>query len=480
MEINIYDYVQRWAINYIVYHSSHLRDYGDADEANSLFSAQYQEAMSKLRTAGVEVNISSIQAQMQSQTSAAAKGLHILSDLEIGTLLDSTLDEIAAGINEGIELAGQTIGFENYNNIIQEASGFSNLLASGQVDVQRVNEFFRLIVDGLLQANAIDVSVLDALTQIGRQLVGTSFQINQGQQNAVVAASDIDVQTAQRVIESLNRAVQKLGSEGFVNSRSFANTISYIFRQAIGNRISQLIVAEGINIGVNTADSILDKFIAQSGGKMQWIDRGQGQNSVSSTKGTVNVFNNDAFNLRVTKNGQTFDIEIGTNINARWQNRRQSQNKISVFANMSVGNYFSGQPEKYLAYNMIAHRATGADFEEAFNNIRATVAASFFNEWVQQGEFSSIRGHIGQLLIVNGKVFSVQRIVNNICDDIMRNNAHEVISIGGDSAIGNRWQGNSGPNILDAITRSNIVNGVISKMVIAATLNNNILTKYAY
>ena len=62
----------------------------------------------------------------------------------------------------------------------------------------------------------------------------------------------------------------------------------------------------------------------------------------------------------------------------------------------------------------------------------------------------------------------------------MRNNAHEVISIGGDSAIENRWQGNSGPNVLDAITRSNIVNGVISKMVIAATLNNNILIKYAY
>lgn len=479
MEVNIYDYVQRWAINYIVYHSSHLRDYGDADEANNLFSAQYQEAMSKLRTAGVEVNISSIQAQMQSQTSAAAKGLRILSDLEVGTLLDSTLDEIAAGINEGIELAGQTVGFQNYNTIIQDASGFSNLLVSGQADVQRVNEFFRLIIDGLLQANAIDINILDALTQIGRQLVGTGFQINQTQQNAVVAASDVDIQTAQKVIDSLNRAVQRLGSEGFVNSRSFANTISYIFRQVIGNRISQLIVAEGINIGINTTDSILNNFVAQSNGKFQWVNKGQ-DTTVSSTKGTVNIFNNDAFNLRVTKSGQTFNIEIGTNINARWQNKRQVQNRIQVSANMNVGNYFSGQPEKYLAYNMIAHRATGADFEEAFNNIRATTAASFFNEWVQQGEFSSTRGHIGQFLIVNGRVFSIQRIVNNICNDIIRNNAHDVISIGGDSAIGNKWQGNSGPNILDAITRSNIVNGVISKMVIAATLNNNILTKYAY
>lgn len=479
MEVNIYDYVQRWAINYIVYHSSHLRNYGDVGEANSLFSAQYQEAMSKLRTAGVEVNISSIQAQMKSQTSAAAKGLRILSDLEVGTLLDSTLDEIAAGINEGIELAGQTVGFQNYNTIIQDASGFSNLLVSGQADVQRVNEFFRLIIDGLLQANAIDINILDALTQIGRQLVGTGFQINQTQQNAVVAASDVDIQTAQKVIDSLNRAVQRLGSEGFVNSRSFANTISYIFRQVIGNRISQLIVAEGINIGINTTDSILNNFVAQSNGKFQWVNKGQ-DTTVSSTKGTVNIFNNDAFNLRVTKNGQTFDIEIGTNINARWQNKRQVQNRIQVSANMNVGNYFSGQPEKYLAYNMIAHRATGADFEEAFNNIRATIAASFFNEWVQQGEFSSTRGHIGQFLIVNGRVFSIQRIVNNICNDIIRNNAHDVISIGGDSAIGNKWQGNSGPNILDAITRSNIVNGVISKMVIAATLNSNILTKYAY
>ena len=479
MEVNIYDYVQRWAINYIVYHSSHLRDYGDADEANSLFSAQYQEAMSKLRTAGVEVNISSIQAQMQSQTSAAAKGLRILNDLEVGTLLDSTLDEIAAGINEGIELAGQTVGFQNYNTIIQDASRFSNLLVSGQADIQRVNEFFRLIIDGLLQANAIDINILDALTQIGRQLVGTGFQINQTQQNAVVAASDVDIQTAQKVIGSLNRAVQKLGSEGFVNSRSFANTISYIFRQVIGNRIRQLIVAEGINIGINTTDSILNNFVAQSNGKFQWVNKGQ-DTTVSGTKGTVNIFNNDVFNLRVTKSGQTFDIEIGTNINARWQNKRQVQNRIQVSANMNVGNYFSGQPEKYLAYNMIAHRATGADFEEAFNNIRATIAASFFNEWVQQGEFSSTRGHIGQFLIVNGRVFSIQRIVNNICNDIIRNNAHDVISIGGDSAIGNKWQGNSGPNILDAITRSNIVNGVISKMVIAATLNNNILTKYAY
>lgn len=478
MDVNIYDYVQRWAINYIVYHSGHLREYGDAEEANSLFSAQYQEAISKMRTAGVEANISSIQAQMQSQTSTAANGLRILSDLQIGTLLDSTLDEIAAGINEGIDLAGGAISFDNYNAIIQQAGNFSNLFASGQADTERVNSFFNLIVEGLSQANAININVLDALTQIGNQLVGTSFQIDKNIQNTVLMTNDIDIQTAQKVIASLNRAVQKLNENGIVSSRSFANTISYIFRQVIGNRISQLIVAEGINIGVNTTDTILNNFIIQSGRKLQWSNKEQ--NNISNSKGVVKVFNNDTFNLQVTKNNQTFNIEIGTNINAKWQNKKQSQNQISISANMSVGNYFSEQPEKYLAYNMIAHRFIGPDFEQAFNNIRATVAATFFNDWIQQGEFASTRGHFGQFLIVNGKIFSIQRIINNICDDILRNNAHDIISIGESSSIGNRWQGNSGPNILDAITRSNIVNGVISKMVIAATLNNNILSKYAY
>ena len=129
---------------------------------------------------------------------------------------------------------------------------------------------------------------------------------------------------------------------------------------------------------------------------------------------------------------------------------------------------------------MIAHRFTGSDFEESFNNIRASVAASFFNEWVSSGGLASSKGHLGQLLIVNGKVFSIQRIINNICDDIVRNSGHEIVSIGGENSTGNKWYGNTGPNVLDALTRSNIVNEVISKLTISATLNNNILSKYAY
>ena len=66
-----------------------------------------------MKTAGIETQIASIQEQMQSKGPVAVSGLRVLSDLQIGTLLDSTLDQIAAGINEGIELAGGQVNFEN-------------------------------------------------------------------------------------------------------------------------------------------------------------------------------------------------------------------------------------------------------------------------------------------------------------------------------------------------------------------------------
>ena len=115
MTIDIYNYWNRWLINYIVYHKEHLIEYGDVDSANTHFSAQYQEAISKMNSSSEEAYISSIQEQMQSQGQAAAKGIKILSDIQVGTLLDSTLDEIVKGINEGIDLAGEQVNFDNYN-----------------------------------------------------------------------------------------------------------------------------------------------------------------------------------------------------------------------------------------------------------------------------------------------------------------------------------------------------------------------------
>lgn len=479
MYIDIYDYFDRWMINYIVYHKEHLIEYGDVESADSHFSAQYQNAIEKMNSIGEEAYITSIQAQMQQQGIGAAKGLQILSDLEVGTLLESTLDQIADGINQGIDLAGGQITFDNYNTILQNVKSFNNLLSTGQPDVQRVQQFFNLLLQGLEQAKLLDLNVLNALSQIGTKLVGTSFSIDETWKNRVVTLSEQDIILSQKVIDSLNRAVQKMGTENSVNSRSFANTISYIFNKIIGNKIGQIIVAEGIKAGIETTDSLLDKIILQSGGKLSWVDKNQ--NNIGKTlNGTVNIFSDDSFNLKVTKNQQVFNIEIGTNVQTKWRNKKGASNQIlQSIAKTNLSDYFTDMKSKYLAYNMIAHRYTGAQFEQSFNKIKASTAASFFNDWVQRGGFKTSNGQKAQFLVINGKVYSVYRIIKNICDDIMRNGGDDAFRLNIGSGMINKWQGHSA-SIVEAINRSNMVNQIMDKFTISATLNNNILKKYAY
>jgi hypothetical protein len=50
-----------------------------------------------------------------------------------------------------------------------------------------------------------------------------------------MSIEDGDINVAKEVIDSLSRAVSRLNEGGSVSSRSFANTISYIFRKVIGN-----------------------------------------------------------------------------------------------------------------------------------------------------------------------------------------------------------------------------------------------------
>lgn len=474
MNIDVNDYVARWEINYIVYHSGHLREYGDPESANTYFSAQYQQQRDKMDNSQATL----IQESIKSKTPIAAKGLEIAGNLENGTLLQETLDQIAAGINQGIDIAGGQINFDNYNSILQEARSFNNMLASRQTETQRINQFFNFLLQGLEQAKLLDLNILNALTNIGTQLAGTGFQIDASWENKVVALSEQDAILAQNVVNSLSRAVERLGANGTVSSRSFANTISYIFNRVIGGRIGQIIIAEGINIGVNTADSLLDKLIAQSGGKLSWVDRNNSQ-SINNSNGAINIFDSEGLQLRVIKGNQNFDIEIGTNISTKFQNSRKSNLRLAAIGRSTVGEYFSGQPEKYLAYNMIAHRYTGAVFEEAFNNIKAFTAASFFNDWIQKGGLKSSSGQPAQFLIINGRVYSVARIISNICDDIMRNGGQGAFEIQTFGQHSNKWQGTS-PSWEAARKRSDMVNEVINKLTIAGTLNNNILLKYAY
>lgn len=501
MIINVRDYVDRWMNDYIVYHSNHLINYGDIDRAGLYFNLKYQEAIDKMGDDALAGQMKIIQATMQSQGRKAAKGLQVLDSLQSGTLLESTMDEIARGINEGIDLYYQQVGFENYESIIQQAKGFNKSLSKGSMSVTQINQFFDLLLKGVEQAGKFNIQLLDGLSDIGKQLSKTSnFQIDQGWKRKATAQqlTKDDIDMANKILQYLTTAVDKFNANsGILSSQSFSSTINNIFSTVIGEKLSKELLAKGIAAGINHTDSVLDQMTKKSigNGKLTWRDKGRfnlggHRQDVQNRTSKVNIFNQKAFNLSVSEHGQVYDIEIGTNTSVRWQKGLNENSEIHMVAGTALGNYFkSGTTDRYLAYNIIAHRWSGDEFSDVYRSLRASTAATFFNEWMT-GTGSSIKGskmyvNKVQFLMINGRIYPVMRIIKNICQELSRNNSWEEsanmpFNMKIQRKDANKWQGNNGPNIEDAMKRSQLVNAVMNKLTISASLNGNILTKYAY
>lgn len=502
MYINIYDYFDRWMANYIVYHTGHLEQYGDIQRAITHFDIKFQDTMSDIKDVAIEEQMKAIQVNTKNKSQKAAGGLKILSALEKDGLITDTLDLIAEGINENMELASQQVGFDNYEEILSQAGNFSGILARTDPDVNAVNSFFNLLVQAMAQAKLIDINILNALSNIGTNLVGTSFAIDTKLINQVTGFNTVDAQKSQKIIDSLAKAADKMNQEGIVSARSFSQTISYIFNKVIGNQLELLMAAEALNLGISQADSILDELCRRplKNGKLTWESKGS-QPKNPNIYFDSDIFNNGTFSLKVKKGkNQFYDIEIGTNIDTRWyKSGINSNTKVQALGNANISNYFSDGMEKYLAYNTIAHRFSGptksfikesGDYRgmyRAFDNLVSSTAASYFKSWVKDKGFKTPTQKRAQFLVINGKVYSVMRIISNICDDIVKNGGYK-ISRNSNTAfklniptngVSNTWIGQN-PNIELGIARSNIVNELINKITISANLNGNILLKYAY
>ncbi len=77
------------------------------------------------------------------------------------------------------------------------------------------------------------------------------------------------------------------------------------------------------------------------------------------------------------------------------------------------------------------------------------------------------------------------RIIRNICNELVNldstsASADMPFNLTVPNSAANKWQGTPQPSIPYAMARSKIVNEVLNKLLISATLNGNILTKYAY
>lgn len=493
MYIDIYDYFDRWMYNYIVYHTGHLEKYGDVERANIHFGNKANNAMQNMRDAASETMLAGIQVDMRSKAPAAASSLNIANEIQNESFLVQTLDKIAEGLNEAIDRASQQVTFENYENYLSEASQFNGMLAGGDPDAAAINQFFSLLIGALEQAKLVNTDVLQALSGISSILGGQNFALDNSFMNRVQLFDNIDAQAAQKVITSLSKAAEKLRQEGTVNSRSFSNTINFIFQRVIGQKIQEIMLAEGLDYIIESADKEFDKMIKGSlHGKLSWVDRGtptkKGGNNLDAS-----LFDNGVLSLKVKqKKKLAYTIEIGTDTSLKlYKNFKPGQN-IQVLGRASITEYFTDMQERYLAYNVIAHQMSGntkgyyedtgyinnGSLSDAYDKVRQSVAASFFTDWMKSGGFRNPAGRKAQFIMINGRVYPVMRIISNICNDIAKNRFYDGIQInipGG----GNKWIG-SQPNRELALQRSAIVNELINKITIAVTLNTNILKKYAY
>lgn len=474
MYIDIYDYFDRWMITYIVYHSSHLREYGDVGNAIGRFNGNFLREISDIGRHTQQNQIDAIKSMMSSQSPSAAGALKIVDRLQNGSLLTEILDGIAEAINGGIDAAGGAVDFDNYNQIIEQSKSFSQMLA-GEPQVQQINDFFNLLIDALNRAQWLNPAVLDALSGIGQQLVGTSFAIDSKWSTIAQGVTSREIGEAKKVIDALNRAAQKMQENGAVNARSFANTITYIFSSIIGDQISKIIVANGIALANEEIEDEIDKAIKKSNGK---LTRTTSKSKKYTNIININLFNREILQLKVRGNAhQEYNIEIANSSDLAWYKKKGS-NPINVHREVSLQDYFADQEEKYLAYNMIAHRYTGPDFEEAFENIQMSVAASFFNEWLKGGQIQTITKNL-QFVVVKGKIYPIARIIENICWSLLRNKSSSAFQMNIETNKINKWQGDR-PNWDYAVKRSDMVNEIMNTFIIAGTLNSNILTQYAY
>ncbi len=471
-------YVDRWMTNYIVYHRGKLINRGEVFEAEALFGQKYETEVDRMKTAAMQQQLATIQAKSSSEGKKAKSSAQIARDLSQGDLLGLTLDQIANVINQVTDEAYSSTDFDNYQaKIADNAKQYSDLLVSSP-DVQRVNNFFKLVIQGLKEAQAVDENVLEALTGLGTALIGSSFSIESSMKNSVIGVTNNDIRISNKVIEILNRAVDKFQASGTLSPRSFSQTIASIFKVTIGEKLQELMIAESLE---DIEDSITQAFdnliLREKNNKLQWVDKKKKKAGKRSTI-KIQIFNNEGLQLQVKKGKNAYNIEIGTGIAINKSKITNKKSNVQLIGKATLRNYFAEGEEKYLAYNMLAHQYSGG-FTEAVNMIKGSVAASFFNNWLSEGGFTAQNGQKAQFLLINGKIYPVMRIISNICNEFAYRSNISLQTVIRMDKVKNTWIG-SKPDIQLGVLRSQAVNNVMNKLYLSINLNSNILTKYAY
>lgn len=486
MVINIDDYVWRWQNEYIIYHMQHLQQNGDLDKAESVFEPIYNKAINRMQDDQSQSQIDSITYQMMMKGQQVAPAVELFSQLENGKILDDLMDQIANSINSGIEAEyAATPSLGTFDQVLQQVQDQKEWFLTGnKMEASQIDKFFNSLLTAMRQATGgkLDRRIFEALTGLGQSLTGDSnYKVSSKWFGQVVGLSQEDLNMTDEILALLNKAVGQFNN-GTLTKSSFNSIINNIFQRIIGERISQRLLQKGLQRAASEIDQIVVGSIKE-GKNIKVSINDDTPFTLGGTKSNskVDIFNSDAFQVSVTENDDSFNIEIGANTQVKWHSSKDS--RIQLVGGASLGDCLSlmDGPAKYLSYNLIAHRWAGAEFAEVYSKMRATIAASFFNSWLS-GDTSITNSQINkvQFLMINGKVYSVMRIIRNICNELASNEKWDSpfkMSIA--KITGNKWLG-EGPNRELAIQRSQATKEIINKLTISATLNSKILEKYAY
>lgn len=459
MAINIHDYVDRYLNTYVHYHWQSFS--GNADHAAYLFEGRYQEAIDDISAATFGQQLLANEYNSADKQGPAAV-LDIADQIANGTLLQETLDAIALSVNQAIENKAQNI---NLQDLYAAALSYASLLENGHAQYRDIHAFLTILAQAINQAGGYNAQFLAELRQFGRIARGKKFNFNPGDAKIV---SQIQLENLNKIRLMLERAEDKfLQSGGQLSAASFRGTITAIFRRVLANAVGTNLIASAFQDGEAQIDEILKSlgFKSESSSPHK-----------SKTKARFDVINNETMRLSITQNDNTTVLEIGTNLRILDSNGISKQD-INILARSTMGQMFDeNSPTKYYAYNLMAHRDV---FEDEYNLMRASIAASFMRDTIMGVN----KQQTYQFLMVEGKVYPILTIVKNICDSYLRN--------GGQYAFGfqieetnpgdNAWKtsGNvRGPSIQLAILRSNLINEIISKLTIALNYNSNILSNY--
>lgn len=214
MIINVSDYVDRWMNDYVTYYyADYDQRYGDLDKGIALFNKKYKEQIDRqmfLYSDTAQAESQGIQKQLEEQGVGAKEAAQIVNGLISGGTLDIILTKIAHAMNEGIDKANH---IQDYENIINTAKSFNDLLEDGRPTIQRTQQFFDILLQGLNKISRIDPDTLAALTGIGQAMSGPGFSLTMNNK-AIQKKPQILTLGEQKLvgdtIRYLNNAVKKI------------------------------------------------------------------------------------------------------------------------------------------------------------------------------------------------------------------------------------------------------------------------------